>query len=94
MKYLAYSFIVIICLLNIGTANAKKSKKVSPESFIRIVGQNLIAPSGEKFFIKGTNLGNWLNPEGYMFLFKKTNAPRLIDQAFKEMVGPDFTNEF
>src|SRR5665648_876183 len=94
MKYLAYSLIVIICLLNTGMANAKKSKKVTPASFIRIDGQNLIAPGGEKFFIKGTNLGNWLNPEGYMFLFKKTSAPRLIDQAFKEMVGPDFTNEF
>src|SRR5659263_584243 len=94
MKYLAYSLIVIICFLNAVTANAKKSKKVSPASFIRIDGQNLIAPGDEKFFIKGTNLGNWLNPEGYMFLFKKTSAPRLIDQAFKEMVGPDFTNEF
>src|SRR5665648_1165126 len=94
MKYLAYSLIVIICLLNTGMANAKKSKKVTPASFIRIDGQNLIAPGGEKFFIKGTNLGNWLNPEGYMFLFKKTSAPRLIDQAFKEMVGHDFTNEF
>ena len=74
MKYIAYSFIVIFCLLNVSMAEAKKAKKVSPASFIRIDGQNLIAPGGEKFFIKGTNLGNWLNPEGYMFLFKKTSA--------------------
>ena len=94
MKHLTYSLFIIFCLINIQAANAKKVKEVAPEQFIRIDGQNLIAPHGGKFFIKGTNLGNWLNPEGYMFLFKKTSAPRLIDQAFKEMVGPDFTNKF
>lgn len=31
-------------------------------------------PDGSKLFIKGTNFGNWLNPEGYMLGFKKTNA--------------------
>ena len=94
MKILTYSLFIIFCLINIQAACTQTVKKVAPEQFIRIDGQNLIAPQGEKFFIKGTNLGNWLNPEGYMFLFKKTSAPRLIDQAFKEMVGPDFTNKF
>jgi len=94
MKHLAYSLLIIFCLFNIQAATAKKAKKVAPGKFIRVDGQNLVTPTGEKFFIKGTNLGNWLNPEGYMFLFKKTSAPRLIDQAFKEMAGPDFTNKF
>lgn len=94
MKHLIYSLVFFLCLANIQTVEAKKEKKFAPAKFIQIDGQNLIAPGGEKFFIKGTNLGNWLNPEGYMFLFKKTNAPRQIDQAFKEMVGPDFTNKF
>ena len=44
--------------------------------------------------VKGTNLGNWLNPEGYMFGFQKTNSAWMIDQMFKQMVGPDFTAEF
>ena len=70
------------------------SQSVSSEDFIRIEGQDLIAPDGSKFFIKGTNLGNWLNPEGYMFGFSKTNSARMIDQMFCEMVGPDFTAEF
>lgn len=94
MKYLVYCLLLIFSLSVQGTAHAKKSKKVSPEMFIRVDGQNLMDARGEKFFIKGTNLGNWLNPEGYMFLFKKTNAPRVIDQAFKEMAGPEFTNRF
>lgn len=94
MKYSVLSLFFIFCLMHIQTVEAKKAKKVAPQMFIRIDGPNLIAPAGGKFFIKGTNLGNWLNPEGYMFLFKRTNAPRQIDQAFKEMVGPDFTNKF
>jgi len=64
------------------------------QKFITINGHDLVAPDGSKFFIQGTNLGNWLNPEGYMFQFSKTSSARLIDQAFREMVGPDFTNQF
>jgi len=94
MKHLSYSLLLIFCLLSIQAVQAKKEKKVSPEQFIRVDGPNLLAPGGQKFFIRGTNLGNWLNPEGYMFLFKKTNAPRLIDNAIKEMAGPDFANQF
>ncbi|HLN74206.1 MAG TPA: glycoside hydrolase family 5 protein [Prolixibacteraceae bacterium] len=94
MKYLISTIALILCLLSIQTAQAKKVKNVSPDSFIRVNGPDLLAPDGGKFFIRGTNLGNWLNPEGYMFLFKKTNAPRLIDNAIREMAGPDFANKF
>ena len=83
---------VLSALLLSGCATT--TVKSSPEDFIRIEGQDLIAPDGSKFFIKGTNLGNWLNPEGYMFGFSKTNSARMIDQMFCEMVGPDFTAEF
>jgi len=62
--------------------------------FISVVEQNLVTPDGEVFLMKGINLGNWLNPEGYMFLFQDVNSYRLIDQALKEMVGPDFVNQF
>jgi hypothetical protein len=62
--------------------------------FISVVEQNLVTPDGKVFLMKGINLGNWLNPEGYMFLFQDVNSYRLIDQALKEMVGPDFVNQF
>ena len=54
----------------------------------------MIQPDGSKLFIKGTNLGNWLNPEGYMFGFNKTNSGRFINEMFCQMVGPDFVAEF
>ncbi|GAB1415990.1 hypothetical protein MASR2M117_13960 [Paludibacter sp.] len=66
----------------------------STNKFIHVQGQDLIDSSGEKFFIKGTNLGNWLNPEGYMFGFNKTNSPRFINEMLCQLVGPDFTAEF
>ena len=62
--------------------------------FIKVDGVNLVKPGGEKFFIQGTNLGNWLNPEGYMFGFSKTNSAWMIDQMFCELVGPDRVAEF
>lgn len=64
------------------------------KNFITIDGPNLVAPDGSKFFIKGTNVGNWLNPEGYMFNFAKTNSAGAIDLMFRQLVGPDFTAEF
>jgi len=66
---------------------------VAVPDFIEIDGPDLVL-KGEKFFIKGTNLGNWLNPEGYMFDFKKTNSAGWIDQMFCQLAGPDFTAEF
>ena len=62
--------------------------------FVKVEGKNLVKPNGEKLYIQGTNLGNWLNPEGYMFGFSKTNSAWMIDLMMKEMVGPDATAAF
>lgn len=67
---------------------------VSANRFVRVEGQNLIQPNGSKLFIKGTNLGNWLNPEGYMFGFNKTNSSRFINEMLCQLVGEDFTSDF
>ncbi len=86
-----FQCLLVILLLSSGCQN---NKDLPPSSFIRVDGPDLITPAGEKFFIRGTNLGNWLNPEGYMFGFRMTNSAGRINQAFCEMVGPDFTAEF
>ncbi len=87
------SFLAIILAFFYACQPAVTETEQTP-NFITINGHDLVAPDGSKFFIQGTNLGNWLNPEGYMFQFSKTSSARLIDQAFREMVGPDFTNSF
>lgn len=70
------------------------SKDENPNRFIHIQGPDLITPDGNKFLIQGINLGNWLNPEGYMFFFGNVNCYRTINEAFCELVGPDFTAWF
>lgn len=88
-------YIIGMALLLFSACQQTKSEpQLAPEAFIRIDGPDLIAPNGEKLFIKGTNLGNWLNPEGYMFGFSKTNSARLINDMFSQLVGPDRTAEF
>lgn len=88
----------IILLLAVWTTSCQsvpqQPSPVSSDAFVRIEGADLIKPDGEKLFIVGTNLGNWLNPEGYMFGFQKTNSGRFIDEMFCQLAGPDFTKEF
>ena len=67
---------------------------LAKKGFVHVEGTNLIQPNGERLFIVGTNLGNWLNPEGYMFGFSKTNSAWMIDLLFKEAVGPDEAASF
>ena len=88
MKNLKMLLAGLICLIACTPGNMQKDK------FVRVDGEYLIEPDGDTLFIKGTNLGNWLNPEGYMFGFSKTNSAAMIDRMFCELVGPDFTAEF
>ncbi len=56
--------------------------------------KEIIGPDGKPFLIKGTNLGNWLVPEGYMFKFKNTNSPAKIQETFAQVIGPEQTKKF
>ena len=85
-----YLFVAIL-LMAISTTSAGNKKKAQ---FVRVSGPDLIQPNGEKLYIQGTNLGNWLNPEGYMFGFSRTNSAWMIDLLIKQAVGPDFAAEF
>lgn len=88
MKRILYIFIVIMCVCACTKNNIPKN------NFVRVDGVNLVDSNGNKLFIKGTNLGCWLNPEGYMFGFGVASSARLIDEMFCELVGPDRTAEF
>jgi len=71
--------------------------KAQPGKFISVNGKDIIGPNGKPFLMRGTNLGNWLMPEGYMFFAdtkSKINSPRLINEALMEMIGPDETKIF
>lgn len=64
------------------------------KKFVRVKGKEVIDPEGRSMLIKGTNLGNWLLPEGYMFKFEKVNAPWMIEQVWMELLGPSANTNF
>lgn len=94
MKH-SYSFCLVLCFAFLfGACANSETTTAGKGAFVTISGPDLVQPDGSKLFIKGTNLGNWLNPEGYMFRFQRANSARFINEMFCQLVGPDFTAEF
>ena len=91
--------LVAVSLLMIGvsctTNDQKKNESISePVRFVQAKGTQLVEPNGETLVLKGTNLGHWLVPEGYMFKMNEVNAPRKIDELLYELIGPDSLKVF
>ena len=71
------------------------TRRASPAAcFVRVAGTGLVDENGKAFRIRGTNLGNWLNPEGYMFGFGRCESPYMMDEMFRQLVGPEETAKF
>jgi endoglucanase len=63
--------------------------------FVHTDGRNLVAPNGTPLHLKGTNLGNWLEQEGYMFhLDDGPQSPREIEALVNELIGPEEAVQF
>jgi endoglucanase len=86
-KFSAYLFLLLFFVVPM-LSKAQNGK------FITVKGKDIIGPDNKPFLMRGTNLGNWLVPEGYMFKFKSVNSPRLINQALVELLGPEETKIF
>ena len=60
-----------------------------PTGFVHTQGTELVDGQDHPLMLRGTNLGNWLEPEGYMFLFEDgPSSPREIEEYFDELIGP------
>ena len=63
--------------------------------FVHAEGKFLMDGSGHKLIMRGTNLGNWMVPEGYMFLFENgPQSPREIEAMVNELIGPTEAKSF
>lgn len=92
---MSYKFLLILCLFGaINSFSQKRKAKHQTQSFIQASGSYLTLPNKDTFQLKGTNIGNWLVPEGYMFKFKTVNSPRKIDELLYELIGPDSLDHF
>lgn len=58
--------------------------------FAHVDGADFVGRDGKPLAIKGTNLGNWLVPEGYMWrLNGGVQSPREIEALVEVLLGPD-----
>jgi endoglucanase len=89
-RFSVLSVCTLVVVLAIGSASAVAA---SPE-FIRAVGTRLVDGHGNRFDVKGINLGNWLVPEGYMFKFTHARAPAEIARVIEGLVGPVESSRF
>ena len=89
--------LLVFCLLIASCEKSTKSpstQNVNSIEFIKTNGSQLIDEHGNSIILKGTNIGNWLVPEGYMFKMSQVNSPRKIDELLYELIGPDSLKVF
>ena len=70
---------------------------ISPATaqFARTDHKQIVDASGKPLFIRATNLGNWLVPEGYMWEFKDgPQSPSEIRALVMELLGPEGSTAF
>jgi len=83
----------VLCVAIVGVLLAPAL--LSQPAFVHTSGTELIDASGEPLLLRGTNLGNWLEPEGYMFhLEDSAQSPREIEDFTTELIGPEKSEAF
>lgn len=87
------SVIVFAALASAGAVSALAAAPLAdpprPAGFVHTQGTSLVDGQGRPLMLRGTNLGNWMGPEGYMFLFADGPAsPREIEEYVAELIGP------
>jgi aryl-phospho-beta-D-glucosidase BglC (GH1 family) len=83
--------LIIILILSLYTFSSSYTQE---KEYLSVKGKEIITADGKPILLKGINLGNWLNPEGYMFRFENVSSFRLIDNTIKELVGSDEARKF
>ena len=84
----ALACVMLLLILLACTSTNAQSRYVTTR------GKAIVSADGKPLLLKGINLGNWLLPEGYMFKFKTTNSPRLIQTAINELIDQDEARQF
>ena len=81
----AYALLLAFGLLQV-TAQAQ---------FLHTSGEEIVDGTGKPFLMHGTNLGNWLVAEGYMWDFEGgPQSAREIENLVEELLGPEKSASF
>ena len=64
--------------------------------FVHTQGKEIVDGAGKPLLLRGTNLGNWLVPEGYMWHLNNggPESPREIEALLTELIGPQRAHDF
>jgi len=85
-KVLIFAFLALS--LTTAAANAQTG-------FVHTRGKTLVDGAGKTLLLRGTSLGNWLEPEGYMLKLKGgPDAPGTIEDLTRTLLGPEGSREF
>jgi endoglucanase len=80
-------FIIDQCFIDSRTAKA--------QGFLHTRGEDIVDGAGNKIFLQGVGLGNWLLPEGYMWKFNdKGDRPRKIESIVTDLLGEENASLF
>src|SRR5215467_5936864 len=68
---------------------------LAQRGFVHTKGPDLVDAKGQDLMLRGTNLGNWLEPEGYMFHFEDNQqSTSEIENLTSELLGPEKSETF
>ena len=87
-RLLTFFFLLVtIAVPSVATAQS--------HGFVHTDGTRLIDGEGHALMLRGTNLGNWLVLEGYMFHFEHgPQSAREIEALTNELMGPQTADKF
>jgi aryl-phospho-beta-D-glucosidase BglC (GH1 family) len=82
---------VVVLLLCVFAGPGAKAQA----GFVHASGKELVDGAGKPLLLRGTNLGNWFEAEGYMFhLGDSAQSPREIEELSYELIGPAKADAF
>ncbi len=88
-------FSAVIMALMVSCFSFAQINQQKPLTFLNTSGQDIVNESGEKIFLKGVGLGNWLLPEGYMWKFGGLgDRPRKIEKVVADLIGNEAAAKF
>lgn len=90
MQWLCSTLLLLLLSVPVMARAAAPLTGVAPDTgFVHTKGQQLVDQNGQPLLLRGINLGNWFEPEGYMFHFTGgPQAPREIYALTRSLLGP------
>jgi endoglucanase len=87
--------LAILVMAAISASTQAKAPVPPSTRFVHRDSARLLTPDGKALALKGINLGNWLEPEGYMFHFEGWPQSKAeIESLITELLGPEGAEQF